>query len=279
MQVTLLRREAKMFKDKLLLGQYYPASSVVHRLSAQSKIIASLLYMISLFVVDSWWGWSAMAVIFFAVQRLSKVPLRALWRGLRLIAIFCLITVGLNIFVYPSEQVLVSWGKMHITEEGLSYGLAMGLRLLLLVAFASLLTFTTTPIALTDGLEALLKPLSVLKVPAQEIAMMMSIALRFIPTILEEFDRIILAQKARGADISQGKLLQRIKMFVPILVPLFVSAFRRADDLAQAMEAKCYQGGASRTRWKVTKWRHADTVTLVLFLLLLAASIVGRALL
>lgn len=266
-----------MFKERLLLGQYYPADSPIHRLTARNKILITLLYMTALLVADNWLGWGILAAAFMVFMLLSEVPLAALWRGLKLILIFCLITLVINLFVYPGEPVW-SWRSLTITREGISYGLAMALRLLLLVAFASLLTLTTTPVALTDGLESLLSPLKVIKVPAHEIAMMMSIALRFIPTILEEFDRILLAQKARGANISKGSFLQRAAAMTPLLVPLFVAAFRRAEDLAQAMEAKCYRGGVGRTRWKVSKWQPADSVSFSVFTALLAMTIVMRAL-
>ena len=268
-----------MFKERVLLGQYYPVASPVHRLTAQTKIIVTLLYMVTLFMVNDWFGWGGMAAIFLVTVILSRVPVSALWRGLKVIAIFCALTVILNFFLYPGDTVLWHWRSLTLSLESISYGFAMGLRLLLLVAFASLLTLTTKPLELTDGLERVLKPLRYIKVPAHEIAMMMSIALRFIPTILEEFDRIILAQKARGAKIGKGKLLQRISVFVPLLVPLFVASFRRAEDLAQAMEAKCYCGGEGRTKWKVVVWKRADTLTLVVFGCFLVLSIVERVLL
>ena len=267
-----------MFKEKLLLGQYYPASSPVHRLCAPAKILITLIYMIALFVAYDWWGWLALAGVGLLVIALSRVPLAALWRGMKLIVLFAVLTMVLNTLFYPGETLWWSWRSLRVTAEGLSYGAAMALRLLLLVAVASLLTLTTTPIMLCDGLETLLTPFSRLGVPAHEIAMMTSIALRFIPTILEEFDRIMLAQRSRGADVGHGNLLQRLAAFVPLLVPLFVAAFRRAEDLAQAMEAKCYHGAAGRTRWKVAKWQRRDTLALSLFLLLLAAAIVGRVL-
>ncbi len=266
-----------MFKEKLLLGQYYPGDSPVHRLDARAKISISLIYMISLFVADDWTGWGFMALICGAAIALSRIPLAALWRGLKLILFFAGLTLVLNMFIYPGEA-LWSWRSFSITREGLIYGFAMGLRLILLVLFASLLTLTTTPIQLTDGLESLLQPLSRIKVPAHEIAMMMSIALRFIPTVLEEFDRIILAQKARGADLSKGNLAKRAAQLAPLLVPLFVAAFRRAEDLAQAMEAKCYRGGEGRSRWKAAVWQRRDSMALGLFIAMALALIIERIL-
>jgi len=266
-----------MFKEKLLLGQYYPVESLIHRLDARVKIIISLIYMVSLFVANDWYGWGAMAAVCLAAILVSRIPLASLWRGLKLILFFAGLTLVLNLFIYPGEAIW-SWRGLSITREGVSYGCAMGLRLILLVLFASLLTLTTTPIRLTDGLESLMLPLARFKVPAHEIAMMMSIALRFIPTVLEEFDRIILAQKARGADLSKGNLAKRIAALAPLLVPLFVAAFRRAEDLAQAMEAKCYRGGEGRSRWKAAVWHRRDTVALSLFLALFAGLIVKRIL-
>ena len=267
-----------MLKEKLLLGQYYPAESPVHRLNACCKILVTLIYMAALFIADDWLGWGLLAAVGAAAVSVSKVPFRAIWRGMKVIVFFCLITLLLNMFMYPGDTVLWSWRRLTLTAEGLSYGLAMALRLFMLVVFASLLTLTTTPIMLTDGLEKLLSPGKRIGIPAHEIAMMMSIALRFIPTILEEFDRIVLAQRARGADLTQGNIVQRLKAFVPLLVPLFVAAFRRAEDLSQAMEAKCYRGGEGRTRWKVAEWQSRDTVCLILFLLLLAGAILERVL-
>ena len=266
-----------MFKEKLLIGQYYAVASPVHRLDARCKIIVTLIYMITLFIANNWLAWATLAIVFLLALFLSRVPLKSLWRGLKVMAIFCIITVVINIFVYPGEHILWSWRVLSISTEGISHGLAMGLRLLLLVAFASLLTLTTTPLALTDGLEDLMRPLERIHVPAHEIAMMTSIALRFVPTILEEFDHIVLAQKARGAKIGEGKLIQRLMSFIPLMVPLFVAAFRRADDLAQAMEAKCYRGGKGRTRWKVSVWHRYDTLVLAFFILLMAAAIVCRS--
>lgn len=266
-----------LFKERLLIGQYYPADSPIHRLNAKAKILATLIYMIAIFVVNNWYGWGAMTVLTVAAVVTSRVPFSAVWRGLKIIIFFALLTLALNSFVYPGEQVW-DWGFASVSLEGFIYGLAMALRLLLLVIFASLLTLTTAPIALTDGLEGLLKPFRRIGVPAHEIAMVMSIAMRFIPTILEEFDRIILAQRARGAAVSQGNLLKRIRALIPMLVPLFVSAFHRAEEMADAMEAKCYHGGAGRTKWKITPWRPCDTLLLLLFILLLAAAIFSRSL-
>ncbi len=264
-----------MLTDNLLIGQYYSAKSLVHGLNAKSKIIASMLYMIALFVVDSFIGYGFLSLVFISTLLLSRIPILVLLKGLKMIFFFCVLTWVLNAFFQPG-QIIWQWQFLKLTVEGLIHGAAMALRLLLLVAFASLLTLTTTPLALTDGLEELLNPLRRFKVPAHEIAMIMSIALRFIPTILDEFERIILAQRARGANLSQGNILQRVKALLPLLVPLFVSAFRRADDLAQAMEAKCYRGGIGRTRFKLIPWQKQDSLYLGSFIVSLLAAIVLR---
>ena len=231
--------------------------------------------MIAIFVVNNWIGWGALTVLAIAAVIISRVPFKAVWRGLKIITFFALLTFVLNVFVYPGEPIW-TWSFISISLEGIIYGLAMGLRLLLLVLFASLLTLTTTPIDLTDGLEGLLNPLRRIGVPAHEIAMVMSIALRFIPTILEEFDRIILAQRARGAGITKGNIFKRMKALIPMLIPLFVSAFRRAEDMADAMEAKCYRGGEGRTKWKIAPWRKCDTLVMIFFVLIFAGSILSR---
>lgn len=265
-----------MFKERLLIGQYYPQNSPLHSLDARTKIIVTLLYMIALFVADDWYGWGALTLLAIGCVALSRIPVQAIWRGLKIIVVICLLTMILNLFLQPGEA-LISIGPLTISERGITFGLAMGLRIFLLVMFASLMTLTTKPIELTDGLEQLLTPLGKIKVPAHEIAMMMSIALRFIPTILDEFERIALAQRARGAKISEGNIFARIKAFVPLLIPLFISSFRRAEDLADAMEARCYQGGEGRTKWHKSHWQLRDTLTLCFFFLVLAGAIVLRS--
>ncbi len=265
-----------MFKEKLLIGQYYPVDSPIHRLDARAKILASLIYMITLFVVNNWWGYALMAAVFILYTAISRLPMTAVWRGLKVIIYFSILTMVFNFFFYDQGEIIWQYKALILTDQGILHGIAMGLRLLLLVAFASLLTLTTTPIQLTDGLEGLFKPLTVIKFPAHEIAMMTSIALRFIPTILEEFDRIILAQRARGATISQGSFLNRVKALIPLMVPLFVAAFRRAEELAQAMEAKCYRGGEGRSRWKVAKWHQRDSEYLLVFTAIVVVAVLLR---
>ncbi len=266
---------SRLLQDKLLLGQYYPGVSPIHKLNALSKWIAALIYMIALFVADDWLGWGGLAVLAAVVAWLSHIPVKALGRGLKGILIFAIFTMAFNFFFYPGEAIW-QWGFLRLTKEGIFYGLAMGLRLFLLVAFSSLLTLTSKPVALTDGMEKMLTPLRVIGLPAAEIAMTTSIALRFIPTILEEFDRIVLAQRARGGGLARGNLFKRLASFVPLLVPLLISAFRRAEDLAQAMEAKCYQSGGKRSRWRQAPWRWPDTVTVAFMFAVLAVLIGGR---
>ena len=265
-----------MLRNRLLIGQYFPGASPLHRLDARSKIIVSMLYMITLFVARGWPAYGFLALVFALAVAVARIPLSSFLRGMKLIIFFVLLTVVMNGFFTPGEAIW-SWGSFNLTREGLVMGAAMGLRLLLLVSFASLLTLTTEPLALTDGLETLLKPARRIGVPAHEIAMMMSIALRFIPTILEEFDRIVLAQRARGANVAQGNIAKRLAAMMPLLVPLFVSAFRRAEELAQAMEAKCYRGGEGRSRWRQSIWRNGDTACTALFCLILLGMIAIRS--
>jgi len=265
-----------VMNKNILLGQYCHADSWIHERNAAGKILSSLLYMVALFIADDWLGWGILAAVCVIAVLGSRIPLRSLWKTTRFILTFAAITCVLNIFLYPGEE-LWRWGLLHITREGIYYGIAYGIRLLLLVEFASLLTLTTKPIRLTDGLEKLMAPLKVVKVPVHEIAMMMTIALRFIPTLLEEFQRITLAQRSRGADLGgKGNLLKKVSAMIPLLIPLFISAFRRAEDLAQAMEAKCYRGGDRRTHWKRDPWKWQDTLLLLLFVLLTAALIWWR---
>lgn len=239
-----------MFRD-LLIGQYYAIPSPVHRLDPRSKILISVLLIVTLFLVGGFRGYLAGAALIAVVALLGRVPLRLLLRGLRPILFLLVLTVVLHAFMSGRDsEVLAALGPLRITEEGLLLGLRMGIRLALLILISSLLTLTTSPIELTDGLERLLRPANRLGVPVHDLAMMMTIALRFIPTLMDEADRIIKAQTARGADFQQGGLLQRVRALVPVLVPLFISAFRRADDLALAMEARGYRGGEGRTRFK-----------------------------
>lgn len=265
-----------MIRD-ITIGQYYPANSVIHRLDPRVKIVATLLFLISLFVQKSVLGYLVATLFLAEVIHLSKVPLKFIMKGLKPIMILLLITVAFNLFLNNGGEVLVHFWIFQITEDGLEISVYMAIRLIYLIAGSSIMTFTTTPNALTDGIEKLLRPLNKVKVPVHEVAMMMSIALRFIPILLEETDKIMKAQIARGADLESGNIIQRAKAMIPILVPLFVSAFRRANDLAMAMEARCYRGGEGRTKMKPLVYHSRDRVAYLVTAVYLAAIIVlGR---
>lgn len=265
-----------MIRD-ITIGQYYPVDSVIHRLDPRTKLFGTLIYIISLFFADSIWCYLAATLFLAGAVRLSKVPFRFIVRGLKSIVMLLLLSVSFNLFL-TDGQVLVRFGFLKITEEGLCLALFMGLRLLYLVIGSSIMTLTTTPNELTDGLEKSLGFLNRIHVPVHEISMMMSIALRFIPILIEETDKIMKAQMARGADFESGNLIQRAKSMIPLLVPLFVSAFRRATDLAMAMEARCYRGGEGRTKMKPLRYASRDRLTYLILLLYLAAVLVIRRL-
>ena len=265
-----------MIRD-ITIGQYYPAKSVLHRLDPRVKLVSTLLYLISLFLVKNVWGYVVATVFLIAVIRLSKVPFSYIVRGLKPIIMLLMITVIFNLFLTRSGDVLFSWWIFTVTEGGLKTAVFMAIRLIYLIIGSSLMTFTTTPNELTDGIETLLKPLNKIHVPVHEIAMMMSIALRFIPILLEETDKIMKAQIARGADLESGNMIQKAKSMIPILVPLFVSAFRRANDLAMAMEARCYRGGEGRTKMKPLHYEKRDyTAYAILAVYLVVMIVVSR---
>ncbi|MBQ7920489.1 MAG: energy-coupling factor transporter transmembrane protein EcfT [Lachnospiraceae bacterium] len=245
-----------MLRD-ITLGQYYQTESVIHKLDPRVKLGGTLLYIISLFIFENIWGYLLAGLFLAIVIKLSKVPFRFMVRGMKAIVFLLLITVVFNLFLTPGE-VLISFWKLKITKEGLRIAIFMAIRLSMLIIGSSVMTLTTTPNNLTDGMEKMLSPLKVFKVPVHEVAMMMSIALRFIPILLEETDKIMKAQIARGADFESGNLLKRAKALVPLLVPLFISAFRRANDLAMAMEARCYRGGEGRTKMKPLVYKKED---------------------
>ncbi len=251
-----------MLRD-ITIGQYYPADSVLHSLDPRTKLMGVLIYVVSLFVFRGLAGFVAVTVGLALVIWLSKVPLGYMVRGLKAIVIILVITVLFNLFLTPGEPLVELW-KLKITWEGLEHAAFMTVRLIYLILGSSLLTLTTTPNQLTDGMERALKPLNKIRVPVHEISMMMSIALRFIPILIEETDKIMRAQLARGADFESGNLIKKAKSMVPLLVPLFVSAFRRANDLAMAMEARCYRGGDGRTKMKPLKYRRADAFSYLL---------------
>ena len=258
---------------EITIGQYYPADSVIHRLDPRVKIIATFLFIISLFVFDSFIGYAVVVAFLAACIILSKVPFSYMVKGLKAIVRLLMITVIINMFMTPGEPMVTLW-KLTITKEGFRAAIFMGLRLMLLIIGSSLMTLTTTPNNLTDALESLLKPLKRFKVPVHEIAMMMSIALSFIPILIEETDKIMKAQMARGADFENKNLIKRVKSYIPILVPLFISAFRRAGDLAMAMEARCYRGDEGRTKMKPLKYCGRDYIAFVACITYMAVVII-----
>ncbi len=260
-----------MLRD-MTLGQYYQTESVIHKLDPRVKIGGTLLYIISLFLFENVWGYVLAAIFLGVVIKLSKVPLKFMIRGMRAILFILLITVAFNLFLTPGEALITIW-KLKITKEGIKVAIFMALRLSFLIIGSSVMTLTTTPNNLTDGMEKMLRPLKLFKVPVHEVAMMMSIALRFIPILLEETDKIMKAQIARGADFESGNIFKRAKALVPLLVPLFISAFRRANDLAMAMEARCYRGGDGRTKMKPLIYKKIDYIAYLVILVYLAAKI------
>ena len=257
-----------MLRD-ITLGQYYPVDSPVHRLDPRTKLFGTMVYIISLFVADSLWGYLAATAALAAVIRLTRVPFGFMVRGLKAVLILLLISVSFNLFLTPGDTLVQLW-IFRITREGLSTAFFMAVRLIYLVIGSSVMTLTTTPNQLTDGLEKGLGFLNKVGVPVHEVAMMMSIALRFIPILVEETDKIMKAQMARGADFESGNLIKKAKAMIPLLVPLFISAFRRATDLAMAMEARCYRGGEGRTKMKPLHYRRADRIAYGLYAVYLA---------
>jgi energy-coupling factor transport system permease protein len=264
-----------MLKD-ITLGQYFPGNSVIHRLDPRTKLLALVAYIVALFVAKSWLSYGLMLAFLAVIITVSKIPLKSIVRGMKPLVLILVFTGILNLLFTDGDTILVNFWVITITLEGLLRAIFMMARILMLITGTFLLTFTTSPIALTDGLESLMGPLKVIKVPVHELSMMMCIALRFIPTLIEETDKIMCAQKARGADFETGKLMDRVKALVPILVPLFVSAFRRADELATAMECRCYQGGDGRTKMKLLRFRRFDLLAFLLGAVLLAAVCVLR---
>lgn len=247
-----------MLRD-ITIGQFYPADSAVHRLDPRVKVVAVFIYLISLFVFSSFTGYAVVTLFLFTAIKISKVPLSYIVKGLKPILFLLLFTAFFNIF-WTRGDVLIHWRFVTVTWQGLRKALFMSMRLIYLILGSSMLTYTTTPNQLTDAIETLLKPLERIKVPVHEFAMMMSLALRFIPILLEEANRIINAQSARGADFEEGRLWQRLRAMVSILVPLLVSATRRAYDLAMAMESRCYHGGEGRTKMKPLHYERKDFV-------------------
>lgn len=261
-----------MLRD-ITLGQYYQTESVIHRLDPRVKLVATIAYILSLFLVQSVWGYVVAGLFLAAMIRLSHVPLKFMVKGMKAILLLLLLTVMFNLFLTPGETLVTLW-KLTITKEGVKVAVMMAVRLTFLIIGSSVMTLTTTPNNLTDGMEKLMKPLGRIRVPVHEIAMMMSIALRFIPILLEETDKIMKAQIARGADFESGNIIKKAKALVPLLVPLFISAFRRANDLAMAMEARCYRGGDNRTRMKPLVYKRADWLAYTVMVLYLAVCII-----
>ena len=263
-----------MIRD-ITLGQYYQTDSVIHRLDPRVKLVATIAFLCSLFIVKNFIGYLIAAIFLGCMIKLSHVPFRYMIKGMRAIAFLLLLTFVFNLFLTPGEVVWSAW-KLQITKEGISLAVKMAIRLTFLIIGSSVMTLTTTPNNLTDGMERLMKPLRIFKVPVHEVAMMMSIALRFIPILLEETDKIMKAQMARGADFETGNLIKKAKNLVPLLVPLFISAFRRANDLAMAMEARCYHGGEGRTKMKPLVYKMRDRVAYLMLMGYFAIIIVSR---
>jgi energy-coupling factor transport system permease protein len=257
----------------ITLGQYFPGNSPLHRMDPRTKILAVCLYITALFLAKWFVSYASLFMALALAVRISKVPVKSIVRGLKPVLFILIFTAVLNLFYTPGEHVLFQFWVLTVTLEGVYNAFFMVVRIMMLITGTFLLTYTTSPIALTDGLESLLGPLKVIKVPVHELSMMMCIALRFIPTLIEETDKIMSAQKARGADFETGKLMERVKALIPILVPLFISAFRRADELATAMECRCYHGGEGRTKMKLLRYMRRDYLTYGVGVLLLGVII------
>ena len=247
----------------ITLGQYFPGNTVLHRMDPRTKILLTVFYIAALFLCKHLPSYLVLMAVLAAAVAVSKVGIKAVVRGMKPIVVIIVITGVLNLFYTPGREIW-RWGFLKITVEGIWTAIYMILRIAMLITCTFLLTYTTSPILLTDGLEKLMAPLKKLKVPVHELAMMMSIALRFIPTLIEETDKIMSAQKARGADFDSGNLIQKAQALIPLLVPLFISAFRRADELAVAMECRCYHGGEGRTRMRVLRFRSFDFIGLAI---------------
>lgn len=266
-----------MLRD-ITLGQYYRTESIIHKLDPRVKIIGTFVFLVAIFMVNNAIGYAIAGLFLVMNIKLSNVPVKFIFRGMRSIFLLLMISVLFNLFLTPGDPMFTVW-KIKVTKEGLKLAAKMAVRLVFLITGSSLMTLTTTPNNLTDGLESILKPLKLVHVPVHEISMMMSIALRFIPILMEETDKIMKAQMARGADFESGSLINRAKSLVPLLVPLFISAFRRANDLAMAMEARCYRGGDGRTKMKPLIYKKADYAAYaVIIIYLVLVILLGRVL-
>ena len=250
----------------ITIGQFFPGDSLLHRMDPRMKLVLTFGYIVAVFVPQNWVGLGIAIAFLFVSVALSRLPVKLIWKSVKPILPLIIFTSFINIFYVKGEVVLVDWWIIHITLQGVINSVFIAIRILCLIAGSSLLTYTTSPTSLTDALERLMKPLKALHVNVHELAMMMSIALRFIPTLIEETDKIMSAQKARGADMESGSLLQRVRALIPILIPLFVSSFRRAYELAMAMECRCYRGGEGRTRMKQLHLQRRDVLSLAVFL-------------
>lgn len=264
-----------MLKD-ITIGQHYPAQSLIHKLDSRVKLVATFIFMVSLFIINKFWPYSIVIISLLGIIKLSKIPFKYILKGLKPLRWIILFTFVINIFFLPGENPVWSFGFLKVTQEGISQAIFMAIRLTLLVLGTSMLTLTTSPMDLTDGIERLLSPFNKVGLPVHELAMMMTIALRFIPTLLDETDKIMKAQMSRGADFESKNLIDRAKNLVPLLVPLFVSAFRRADELGTAMEARCYRGGYNRTKMKQSILTKSDYISYVLQFIYLGSIIVTR---
>ena len=264
-----------MLKD-ITLGQYFPGTSFIHRLDPRTKLLVLIVYIVALFVAKTWVSYLVCLAFLALCIAISTISLKSIFRGLKPLVFILVFTGVLNIFLTDGETVLVKWWIITITLEGVVRAVYMIVRIMMLVSATFLLTYTTSPISLTDGLESLLSPLKKLHFPVHELAMMMCIALRFIPTLIEETDKIMSAQRSRGADFESGKLMERVRALIPILVPLFIGAFRRADELATAMECRCYHGGEGRTKMKLLRYKRRDYLAFLAGIILLAGIITLR---
>ena len=256
----------------ITIGQYYPADSILHKLDPRVKFLGTLVFIVSLFLIKGLAGYAFVTVVLVTLVKLSKVPFGMMLKGMKAIIFILIITVFFNMLFTPGEVIFTFW-RLTITKEGVFQAFRMAVRLSYLIIGSSIMTLTTTPNQLTDAMENLFSPLKVIKVPVHEISMMMSIALRFIPILMEETDKIMKAQIARGADFESGNLIKRVTNMIPLLVPLFVSAFQRANDLAMAMEARCYHGGEGRTQMKPLRYEKRDFVAYILMLAFAAAAV------
>ncbi|MGL5506458.1 MAG: energy-coupling factor transporter transmembrane component T family protein [Paraclostridium sp.] len=263
-----------MLKD-ITIGQYYPTKSIIHRLDSRVKLVATFIFMISLFIINKFWPYLIVVASLISIIKLSKIPIKYLIKGLKPLRWIILFTFVINVFFIPGD-IIWSFGFVKVTQQGISQAIFMALRLIFLVLGTSLLTLTTSPIELTDGIEKLLNPFRKIGLPVHELAMMMTIALRFIPTLLDETDKIMKAQMSRGADFESKNIINRAKNLVPLLIPLFISAFRRADELAMAMEARCYRGGYNRTRMRESKLSRIDYIAYTIQLIYLTVIVYIR---